>query len=447
MTAIFVHLSDIHFGQERNRGGQRKANDDARRQLIEDAATLVEGLPSKRASGIIVTGDIAFAGKSHEYQAAGVWLDELASRVKCEPSDIQMVPGNHDIDRDRITPVTRMMLDRIILEGDEALDRFLGVEADRNLLYARFTDYIKFSGAYQCPLDCAGENSAERRVELADGRAIRFVRLNSALVCSEGDQEGGLLLGQRQRVMETNAGEELIVLTHHPLHWYADSDDARRFLRGRARVFVSGHEHLAAVDVHNVEEGCDLMMLAAGATTPDEIGGSYTYAYNVIVFDWDVECDALAVTLYPRVWNDEMKRFESDDSRLCGQERRTVLGSPHFRRAPRPATPKPVEDTSAAEPAAVEIISTTPEEMNATPNLNDAQYQNLYLQFFRDLTEGERIRILVELDAIPGNLPSGLNHEMESRLFQSAVRSDRLADLREKIGDALAKRARTRETI
>jgi predicted phosphodiesterase len=445
LTAVFLHLSDIHFGQEK-KSGQLSISEDARNQLIEDAASVIANLENKKASGIIVTGDIAYAGKRHEYEEAGKWLDELAARVGCSAADIQMVPGNHDIDRDKIKGLTAMMLDAIHEKGEKELDNFLEEAADRDVLYLRFEEYRRFADAYQCPLDCTGKSSADRRVELVEGRAIRFVRLNSALICTKNRKEfGNLLLGARQRVMTEAAGEELVVLTHHPLSWYADSADTTRFLRGRARVFISGHEHLAAVDVQNVETGRDLLMLAAGATTPDSIDETYTYAYNVIEFDWDQDTDALMVTLHPRAWNDEMKRFEADDVRLAGRDRCFVLGSPNFRKAPIPSKPVVAESGAGTEPATVEIVVSEEESVTADGQVDETEYQNLYLRFFRDLAEGERLRILVELDAVPAEIAGGFNHDTESRLFRSVIRANRFGQLREKVESALSKRDETRK--
>ena len=439
MAAIFVHLSDIHFGQEK-KGGHLAANSDARRQLKLDAAAVVADLPSKKASGIIVTGDIAYAGKDHEYSEAGSWLDELCQNVGCDPSTIQMVPGNHDIDRDKIIGSAEWMLNIIHDEGEDRLERFLGNPTDREVLYSRFAAYRPFAEAYQCPLDCTGNNSADRRVELAEGRAIRFVRLNSALICTKGrKEEGHLLLGQRQRILEERPGEELIVLMHHPLGWISDADDMSRFLQGRARVFMSGHEHLAAVEVRQIEPGCDLMMIAAGATTPDAIDDTYTYAYNVIQFDWDDASDSLAVTLFPRRWNDAMKRFEADDDRLGGKNRRTLLGSPYFGQAPRPPAQQ-VEEPNVPEAALVEIIVPQEEAVTAGSQLDEAEYQNLYMRFFRDLAEGDRLRILVALGAVPAGMTARFNHETESILLRSIVRAGRLDDLKGKVEEALADR-------
>lgn len=73
-------------------------------------------------------------------------------------------------------------------------------------------------------------------------------------------------------------------------------------------------------------------MLAAGATAPDDVDDKYTYKYNILTFEWDEATDGLAVTINPRTWNFEMKRFERDESFLEGRSERNVLGSPLFRR-------------------------------------------------------------------------------------------------------------------
>jgi 3',5'-cyclic AMP phosphodiesterase CpdA len=81
LTAVFVHLSDIHFGQEKD-GGTLKINEDAKERLIDDASAEVAKLGLK-ASGIILTGDIAYAGKPEQYEDAGQWLDRLTAKIGC----------------------------------------------------------------------------------------------------------------------------------------------------------------------------------------------------------------------------------------------------------------------------------------------------------------------------------------------------------------------------
>lgn len=96
MSIAFVHLSDIHFGQEK--GGNLNIDNDAKAQLLIDVRKVVATLPEGRAAGLIVTGDIAHGGSEREYKDAGDWLDKVSEAAGCSITDVQLVPGNHDID-------------------------------------------------------------------------------------------------------------------------------------------------------------------------------------------------------------------------------------------------------------------------------------------------------------------------------------------------------------
>jgi len=428
MSIVFVHLSDIHFGQER--GGTVVVHDDAKTRLIEDLAALVEGLPEKKAMGVIITGDIAYAGKAAEYKIAADWLDNVAAAAKCAITDIMVVPGNHDIDRDEISSSAEWQLSEIQAKGETALDKFLANERDRAVLYARFTAYIPFAEAYNCSMDCHGGLASKRVAELAPGRSLQFVGLNSALVCKAKDKKGELLLGARQRVLPVQPGQELVVLCHHPLDWLQDSEDARRFIRSRARVFISGHEHKPAVQVDPIEAGCDLLTLQAGATVPPTAEGPFTYTYNLIGFAWDPADDRLKVTVHPRAWDDEKKRFDGDAIRLGGREAIYFLGCPNFRNmavAPPAAPPAAVEADEAAV-ANLQTSGSTGEDA-VTPG----DYPLVLLRFFRDLSDGQRLAVLVELGALPANWSEPSSHALERQILDALVMAGRIEEVKRAI--------------
>lgn len=421
MSVGFVHLSDIHFGQEKD--GTLWVHNDVKERLVDDVRAVAKTLKTGRAAGIIVTGDIAYSGKADEYKAAGAWLDRVAEAAGCEITDIQVVPGNHDIDHNEITALTEIMLKQIADQGESALDRFLKADADRELLFRRFSAYQPFAAAYRCPLDTNGELAQERVAELAPGRSIRFIRLNSALVCSKKDEEGRLLLGARQRVLNEKPGEELVVLSHHPVHWFQDSDDALLYIRNRARVFISGHEHDPSVKTENVEDGRDLMMLAAGATIPPSAKGKYTYCYNFIEFAWCSQDDALIVKVYPRSWVNDKKKFDADDVRLGGKARNHTLASPNFRGASYgPARPPQLNTDGASETVLIK-----PDEQPARVKEESVAdtYPLLLLRFFRDLSPAQRIGALASLGALPPNWNGALSEPFERRAFDGLVTAGR----------------------
>lgn len=448
MAAIFVHLSDIHFGQERD--DIVHIHDDVKQQLIADATEVIGDLPGGVAQGILVTGDIAYSGKRAQYEDAGRWLDALAESIGCPIHRVQMVPGNHDVDRDKLSIGGSHLLDYIRAGGAAEYERVVDNPADRASLLARFEDYGRFSCGYDCALDGEVRFATNLRIELAPGRWIRFIRKNSALLChgTERDDAPELMIGARQFTIPRNAGEENVVLVHHPLNWYKDADEVRQYVRSRARVFISGHEHNPKVMIDPVDDGCDVMMLAAGAAVPFKSNEVYTYTYNIIEFDWDEGADALAVTMHPRAWNPAGTCFEADHRRLGGSEPRFTLGSPNFRKCKRPdadglatdghgpvagggPAPKPVVEHVAAELAEGETPPMPPPVEG---------YELALLRFFRDLLENERLRILVELDAIPADSDERMTQGVERKLFDWLVREGRLPEVNRMIDRLIAER-------
>lgn len=427
MGISFVHLSDIHFGQEK--GGEISVHDDIKNCLIDDVKLVAESLESGHASGIIVTGDIAFGGLEREYKTATTWLNKVAEAAGCDVLNIQVVPGNHDINRNEITPAAEMMLERIVTEGEFALDSFLDNNTDRDLLFRRFSDYQNFASHYGCSLNTNAEPTEGRADILTHGKSIRFIRLNSALACSKNDEEGKLLLGARQRILSQRPDEELVVLCHHPVHWFQDSEDAWLFIRNRARVFISGHEHNPSVKIETIEGGGNLMMLAAGATIPPNSDDTFNYCYNFIEFNWDEEADALSVCVQPRAWVNAQKRFAADNVRLGGQGPKFILAGPNFRKTSQMkdlskegAEVKDTSDTVTITPPDDHVSKAQEEKTVDTCSL-------LLLRFFRDISSAQRISIFTLLGALPPNWSGTLSESNERKAFDSLVKAGRSEEL------------------
>ncbi|ESZ35915.1 MULTISPECIES: metallophosphoesterase [unclassified Mesorhizobium] len=442
MSAIFVHLSDIHFGQERDE--RVHIHGDVKKELILDAAEVIRALPGGTAHGILVSGDIAFSGSQTQYTDAGVWLDNLAHAVGCEIHRIQMVPGNHDVDREKMSIGAGHLLDVIRQGGATEYEKILVNDMDRAALFARFEEFARFCEGYDCPLDAEGRYSTNLLVELVPGRTIRFIRMNSSLLCTgnENDEEPELMVGARQFTVERNPGEETVVLIHHPLNWFKDNEDAARYLQSRVRVMISGHEHDPKVHIEPVGDDTDFMMLAAGATVPFKSDDKYTFTYNIIEFDWDSERDALAVTVHPRAWNPLRTCFEPDDKRLGGKDPKFVLGSPNFRKAPRPheRTTPALAGTNESEPI-VEVVAALDTKGDPAVPPEDTGYRLVLLRFFRDLSEGERLTILVELGAIETNSDERITQAVERQLLDWLVREGRIGEVETMIETLIQKRS------
>ncbi|WBM59657.1 metallophosphoesterase [Providencia sp. PROV188] len=451
MPAVFVHVSDIHFGQEKD--DRIHIHYDVKQQLITDAYNVISSIPNRSVEGILVSGDIAHSGTRKEYEEAGKWLDALTEKIGIEKNRVQMVPGNHDLDRSKLSISGKLLLDHIRDGGSEEYEAVLQNRGDSAALYARFEDYSRFSNAYNCPLNSDGSYASEMIVSLAPERSIRFIRFNSSLLChgKEHNEQPELMIGARQFTIPRDSGVENIILVHHPLSWYKDEEQVKNYIRSRARVFISGHEHNPKVTIDNVEDGSDLLMLAAGATVPYQSNDVYTFTYNILEFDWDEEMDRLLVTIHPRAWNPKRTCFESDNNRLGGKAPTFSLQSPFFRAAstekgisslieneisPIVIESDPIPEKTLAEKEA--IVSKNHEIQKKEPNNHD--YEITKFHFFRDLYEGERLRILVELGALPDNFDEQMNQGLERKLLEMIVKDGNINQLKSMVDEIISDR-------
>ena len=419
MSLTYVHVSDIHFGQER--GSEVFVHDDVKQCLIADVEEFKTTTGIKQLDGVIVTGDIAFSGKKCEYDRAARWLDRLTEAAGCEKTDVILVPGNHDIDRDQITFAAELACCHVRTYGNDKLDCLLSDARDTELLYAKLRDYRRFAEAYNCPLELNGGVAVNRKATIAPGRFLRFVGLNSALLCSKGGgDEGQLLIGAKQHVLPRTRGEELVVLCHHPLESLQDKKDVSRYINSRARVHIYGHVHRPSVAVDVRAEKGDLLTMSAGAVVPPKSQDGYQYTYNVLTFEWDAKSDGLKIEIVPRSWNELTTTFDADKSQFGGSPFQGVLRCPNFKnQAEAPGK------SAASDKPAIEAGQAPKRPLTDVPGGTDMEKSSdlLRLRFFRDLSAAQRLRALTQVGVLPEKWTIELTHTVERRLLDQALSS------------------------
>jgi predicted MPP superfamily phosphohydrolase len=436
MALVYVHLSDIHFGQEK--GGRIVTNNDVKAQLLRDARDTIQLTRNKKADGIIVSGDIAYSGNKSEYDSAGSWLDQLAAEVKCAKTAVQLVPGNHDIDMKAISPAAQTVIDEISKGGDSTLDKYLVSEDDRNLLYRRFSQYRDFAAAYDCTIDGEGTILGDYYKEISPGKYLKFHKMNTALLCSANkNEQGSLLLGERQRTIPQRENVEVIVIAHHPLNWLQDREDTLRYIRSRARMFISGHEHSPSHNCEEIDENSNLLSIAAGATIPPTISDNYTYCYNIIEFSLDNN-NNLAVIVYPRMWDDNIKRFIGDTKHYKQDKCTFTLKCPNFRAKSTHICAEGSVNFSK-ENEQLKIHPQNKVDSNPKIDMPTELEQTLLLRFFRELSEDRRLSVLVELGAIPSGISNKITHSIESIALRTLFKANRHYELLEKINQTSEK--------
>ncbi|WP_218920026.1 SUMF1/EgtB/PvdO family nonheme iron enzyme [Chondromyces crocatus] len=221
----WLHLSDLCLGE----GGRHR-----RPQALEGLLRAFgEGgaLSGRRPDLVFCTGDVALSGKPEQYRMAWWFFEDLARATGVPIERIFVVPGNHDVDRARVSPRFSLSLD-----DRAAAEAFFGPEGieDRAIAFRRFD---AFSALQR---DGFGlQLSAERPFLLARctvaGRRVGVLGLNSAWLAHEDGARGRLLVGEGvvrkglaalKEELHGERPEVRVALLHHPLGWLRDFEQA-----------------------------------------------------------------------------------------------------------------------------------------------------------------------------------------------------------------------------
>jgi len=92
-----LHLSDVHFKREKD----KTFRGDVVKNKMIDAIARHMNKDHVEPDFVAITGDIAFSGQENEYDEAEAFFKTLKEVLQGK-SVFLAVPGNHDVDRDKI---------------------------------------------------------------------------------------------------------------------------------------------------------------------------------------------------------------------------------------------------------------------------------------------------------------------------------------------------------
>lgn len=284
---LLLHVSDIHF-RHPICNTDRDPDRPFRTRLIQDARDRVKVLGPVNA--ILVGGDIAFAGKLEEYEAALRWLYELADACGCDRTRIFVIPGNHDVDRDVIRKdLSVQNAQRAIVNGKSADDKewqlqrqLQHAETGPALLrpIAAYNEFaLRFSGAIFAPERMFWKSD----LPLGDGVTLRIYGLNSTILSGwrtpegENDLEKDLYVEPQQTALDPVDDVVNLVMCHHPPDWLIDGDRVADDVNGRCSIHLFGHKHR-----QRIVRDPKYVTFYAGAVNPERQAKDWRPGYNII---------------------------------------------------------------------------------------------------------------------------------------------------------------------
>ena len=232
----WLHLSDFHMGKE---GYSQRF---VLSKIVEKVRDKVE--KEGEPDFVFVTGDIANKGLKAEYES--FWEQLIEPLEAFMPTllteKLFMIPGNHDLNRDKNDAFDRTLL---LKPTGPYFDPEEGSLKRRNIVVTRFEDFIAHDITGYSDLFNKKEGAYSVMIE-KNGCVVGVVGINTAWLCKDEYDCKRLTPGKSlvENALSNAKGAELtIVLGHHPIDWFS-TDHARPISA------MLGHEHVLYLHGH-----------------------------------------------------------------------------------------------------------------------------------------------------------------------------------------------------
>lgn len=237
-TIRWLHLSDFHVGKD----------DYATRKMFD---YILSHVRHKKSEGFVpdllfITGDLANKGLASEYET--IWQDfilPLQQEIGSIDKKTFIVPGNHDVDRNKLSAFSREEIAKPESHYLDPTDE--GARHRGDMLLPRFRAYLDNDltpahGAFSKP-----EGAYAHRLVI-HGHEVGIVGINTAWLCKDDTDERKLTPGKPllEKALDTIKSARLrIVLGHHPIDWFIpEQQKSIKSLLGQSHVlYLHGHLH------------------------------------------------------------------------------------------------------------------------------------------------------------------------------------------------------------
>lgn len=306
-----LHLSDIHF--KKDLGGTYppfpgKVNE----WLIDRIKTHLEEI-DENLDYVVVTGDITFSGKAVEFETAKNFFGSL-KKVVPEKTELLIVPGNHDVDRNKVNSIFR--LHKVVSSGES--ENFLKNEDNiRFFVNPKFELFYKFVNEIQPGLygDCENYFWVKDNLE----KNVSFLGLNSCWASEEKSENMKIALGLRQLngAIAKSKTTNRIILMHHPLdNWFymKDINECKKEILDNCKLILHGHNHQDAALV-TVSPDHSLIQIGANASYTDGKNGFIGFQFIRISI-----ADTFKLKVWPYYFRNQRNEFVPDTQRYRAQK-------------------------------------------------------------------------------------------------------------------------------
>lgn len=240
MKALIIHCSDIHLKES---GNYIKDKLDKFIESFQNYCYEYDVL------FLVITGDIAYSGKTEEYLQAIEFIDQVKDEIKeysKKELNIVMIPGNHDCNynindfsvRDTII---KDILDKNGNDIDESkIKQCCKVQKDWDKFY---DTYASMKPLYNHPL------LKILKFSFSSYTIIFYCYNTSWLSTKEIDPYGNIIFPINyfdEKLFKEN-GNLTLSLFHHPFNWQSEQQkEFKEHIEQTTDIVLTGHEHISS---------------------------------------------------------------------------------------------------------------------------------------------------------------------------------------------------------
>lgn len=241
-----LHLSDVHFSI-----GQKNFKKYVINPLFKD---IEKNINEKPFDLVLFTGDLLDKGgypndPMDSYEAfEEIFISELLKIVNLPKERFVFIPGNHDINRNKINPATEEGL-KSILKDKETIEQYMNTPENLNL--ERIEEYKLFENVYYDDyIDYVSNKFGFSITFNIDNIKVGIAGFNSSWRCYNDTDKGNLIIGKKQFEFVDNHFEESkptfkIALVHHPFSFLCESEyeQTKDYIIRDYDLLLTGHTH------------------------------------------------------------------------------------------------------------------------------------------------------------------------------------------------------------
>lgn len=276
MTAVILHLSDIHI---------RTPRDPILKRGSSIAAATFASLPAASHVFIVCTGDVAYSGDVEQYSLAKEFFYSIEGCIRNEtdcPIDFIFVPGNHDCSFDKDNSARKILVGNMEKSDVPEVD-----ESVIDICTSIQSDFFSFRDSIEKNKSVVDDKLWRESSYEVEGKIISFECFNISWVSKIREDIGRLYFPvERYSSRCFEHADVRLVLMHHPLNWFSQSvyRPFRGFVRKLANIVITGHEHEGCVGI-NTDTETDDSAYIEGCVLQSDSSNLTDSSFNVAVID------------------------------------------------------------------------------------------------------------------------------------------------------------------